>query len=138
MKYSIHDTSWGHNLCLKHFLCWYPHFPNMLCSHRVFIFYHNQNFICQVCNRDLEMLIPCGVGIIWDYLCGCHLSPCKHDICIWVTSNGLLMVAMRVFFHLHLGFYKRGLINWRDGKASLVTHKLTRWKSFGFPFKIKP
>jgi hypothetical protein len=22
----------SHNLCLKHFLCWYPHFPNMLCN----------------------------------------------------------------------------------------------------------
>jgi hypothetical protein len=69
----------------------------------------------KVCNRDLEMLIPSGVGIIWDYLCGCTLAPAST-----IYAYGSLVMA---FWWWPWGWFFTFTLAFTNG-----ANKLTRWK----------
>jgi hypothetical protein len=43
----------------------------------------------------------CSFHLFWDYPCGCHHCPFKHDICIWVTSDTFWSGGMIVHHQDH-------------------------------------
>jgi len=72
----------------------------------------------------------CSLHLFWDYPCGCHHCPCKHDICIWVTSGAFWTGRMRVLLHILFCLnYKAELINDKEKHGSTTLRRSPYWAS---------
>jgi hypothetical protein len=91
----------------------------------------------EVCN-SVTGIWKCSLHLFWDYPCGCHHCPCKHDICIWVTSDAFWSGGMRVLLHNCFCLnYKAELINDKEKHHSTTLRRSSYWAS-SWPHIARP
>ncbi len=111
-----------HNLLFKHFLCWYHTSPICHAPIMTSCFIKILKYVTGIWKRSFH--------VFWDYPCGCHHCPCKHDICIWVISDAFGTVGMRVLLHIFFCVnYKAGLINDKEMQPSTTLRRSPYWAS---------
>ncbi len=119
-----------HNLLFKHFLCWYHTSPICHAPIMTSCFIKILKYVTGIWKRSFH--------VFWDYPCGCHHCPCKHDICIWVTSDAFWTRGIRVLLHICFCVnYKAGLINDKEMHCSTTVRRSPCWAS-SWPHIARP